>query len=89
MVVLAGAPQQEPGTWVGSARYHVEAADKKGFGEEGILKAGIFFFMALPKLRPQRSDHRSVDKQRVLAMFGALVFSHGSGYDPCFEGASF
>lgn len=75
--------------WVGSSRNHVEAADKKGFGEEGILKADISAFMALFKLRPQRDKHPSVDKQKVLAASGALGSSHGSGPGPCFEGASF
>lgn len=60
----------EPGTWAGSARYCRGAAHKKGFGEEGILKAGIFLFMALSNLGPQRGKHHSVDKQRVLAVSG-------------------
>lgn len=74
--------------WAGSARYHVEAADKKGFGEEGILKTGISPFMVLSKLRPQRDEHHSVDKQGIGSIWG-FGSRHGSGHGPCFEGASF
>lgn len=48
----------------------MEVADKKKFGEKGILKAEIFLFMILSKLRPQRGKHLSVDRgyQQYLGM---------------------
>lgn len=66
----------------------MEAADKKEFGEKGILKAEIFLFVILSKLRPQRGKHHSVDRgyRQCLGFRGT---SHGSGHGPCFEGASF
>lgn len=50
----------------------MEATDKKEFGGEEILKAGIFPFMALSKLGHGESEHYSVDKQQVSAGSGAL-----------------
>lgn len=66
----------------------MEAAEKKEFGEKGILKAEIFLFMILSKLRPQRGKHHSVDRgyQQCLGLRGTI---HGSEHGPCFEGASF
>ena len=39
--------------------------------------------------RPQRDEHHPVDKQRGLAVSGALGSSCGSEDGLCFEGASF
>lgn len=50
----------------------MEAADKKGFGGEEILKAGTFPFMALSKLGHGGGEHYSVDRQQISAVSGAL-----------------
>lgn len=53
----------------------MEVADKKKFGEKGILKAEIFLFMILSKLRPQRGKHLSVDRgyQQYLGLQGPVM----------------
>lgn len=72
----------------------MEAADKKGFGEEGILKAGISPFMVLSKLRPRGANiiqltnrvlsvSEALDPAMVLGMALALKELPFKGGDKC------
>ena len=69
--------------------YHVEAADKKGFGGEEILKTDIFPFMALSKLGIGGSEHYSLINNRYPQCLGLWRTRSGSGHDSCSEGTSF